>query len=140
MGFQLSVFMENQPGKLEAITKILAEAEINIRGISMASEGEFGVVKIIVDDSGLAYQILRERHFTVSKRRTIMVEIKDRAGGLHQLLCLLSANNINIEDCYGIALGEGEKAVIVLEVDQVQDALSVLENRGITILSDRDLV
>ncbi len=139
MVIELSVFMENRPGKLEAITRILAESGINIRGISVASEGEFGVIKIIVSEPDRAYGVLRENHFTVSKRKMVMVEIKDKPGGLHDLLVLLSMNRINIEDCYGIALEEGKKAAIILEVGQFPRTEKILRGEGYTVLSDQEL-
>jgi len=138
MVIELSVFMENRPGKLEAITRILAESGVNIRGISVASEGEFGVVKIIVSEPDRAYGILRENHFAVSKRKMVMVEIKDKPGGLHDLLVLLSINKINIEDCYGIALREGKKAAIILETEQFTRTEKILRGEGYTVLSDQD--
>ena len=138
MVIELSVFMENRPGKLEAITRILAESGINIRGISVASEGEFGVVKIIVSEPDRAYGVLRENHFTVSKRKMVMVEIKDKPGGLNDLLVLLSMNRINIEDCYGIALEEGKKAAIILEVEQFAVTEKILCGEGYTVLSDQE--
>ena len=69
MAYHLSIFVENKPGKLEGITKILAEQEINIYGIYVASAGEFGVVKIITNRLAEAYQLLKDEGFTVSKRK-----------------------------------------------------------------------
>ena len=139
MGVQLAVFLENKPGKLETITKILAEEGINIRGISMASEGEFGVLKMLVDDPGRAHQILKAHHFTVSERNVVVAIIADRPGALHDLLLTLSSQNINIEDCYGIVLEEGGKAAIVLDTDQFPEAAKVLQDNKIWLLSDGEL-
>ena len=139
MSVQLAVFMENRPGKLETITKDLAEAGINIRGISMASEGEFGVLKILADDPEKAFRVLRERHYTVSRRTVEIAVIDDRPGGLHELLSALSARSINIEDCYGIVLEEGKRAAIVLDVERFPEAEAVLRARGVRLLEDREL-
>jgi hypothetical protein len=139
MGVQLAVFLENKPGKLETITKILAEEGINIRGISMASEGEFGVLKMLVDDPGRAHQILKAHHFTVSERNVVVAIIADRPGALHDLLLTLSSQNINIEDCYGIVLEEGGKAAIVLDTEQFPEAAKVLQDNKIWLLSDGEL-
>ena len=139
MGVQLAVFLENKPGKLEAITKILAEAGINIRGISMASEGEFGVLKMLVSDPGKAHQVLKAHHFTVSERNVVVAIIADRPGALHNLLLPLSAQKINIEDCYGIVLEEGGQAAIVLDTEQFPEAAKVLQDNQIWLLSDGEL-
>jgi len=139
MGVQLAVFLENRPGKLEAITKILAEAQVNIRGISMASEGEFGVLKILANDPEKALRVLKEHHYTVSRRTVVVALIEDRPGGLHELLAALSAHRINIEDCYGIVLEEGRRAAIVLDVERFPEAEAVLTASGVKLLSDREL-
>jgi hypothetical protein len=139
MGVQLSVFLENKPGKLETITKILAEAGINIRGISMASEGEFGVLKMLVSDPGKAHQVLKAHHFTVSERNVVVAIIADRPGALHNLLLTLSSQKINIEDCYGIVLEEGGQAAIVLDTEQFPEAEKVLQDNQIWLLSDGEL-
>ena len=139
MGVQLAVFLENRPGKLETVTKILAEAGINIRGITMASEGEFGVLKILVNDPKAAHDALREHHFTVSERTVVVALIDDRPGGLHEMLETLSSNRINIEDCYGIAFEEGHRAAIVMDIERFPEAEAVLKKKGITVLSDDEL-
>jgi len=139
MGVQLAVFLENRPGKLEAVTKILAEAGINIRGITMASEGEFGVLKILVNDPVRAHEALKQHHFTVRERTVVVAMIDDSPGRLHELLETLSSNRINIEDCYGIALEEGRRAAIVMDIERFPEAEAVLKSRGITVLSDREL-
>jgi hypothetical protein len=124
---------------LEAITKILAEAGINIRGISMASEGEFGVLKMLVNDPGKAHQVLKAHHFTVSERNVVVAIIADRPGALHDLLLTLSSQHINIEDCYGIVLEEGGQAAIVLDTEQFPEAAKVLQDNQIWLLSDGEL-
>ena len=140
MSVQLAVFMENRPGKLETITKDLAEAGINIRGISMASEGEFGVLKILADDPEKAFRVLKEHHYTVSRRTVEIALIDDRPGGLHELLTTLSGRNINIDDCYGIALEEGRRAAIVLDVERYPEAEAVLREHGVRLLGEREQV
>ena len=138
MRVQLAVFLENHPGKLESITKDLAEAGVNIRGISMASEGDFGVLKILADDPEKAFRVLKERQYTVSRRTVEIALIDDRPGGLHELLTTLSTQNINIEDCYGITLEEGCRAAIVLDVERFPEAEAVLRQRGVRLLGERE--
>ena len=138
MSVQLAVFMENRPGKLEAITQVLAEAEVNIRGFSMASEGDFGVLKILADDPEKAFRVLKESHYTVSRRTVEIALIDDRPGGLHDLLTTLSTRNINIEDCYGITLEEGCRAAIVLDVERFPEAEAVLKEHGVRLLGERE--
>jgi hypothetical protein len=136
MAQHLSIFMENKPGKLERITKVLADNGINVRAISVASGGEFGVVKILVNDPGQAYRLLKEQHITASLRRITIALVDDLPGGLHNLLVTLAAGAINIEDCYGFVLGDKKTAAIVLEVEKNPDAESVMKAKGIRLLED----
>ena len=100
---------------------------MNIRGFSMASEGEFGVLKILADDPEKAFRVLKEHHYTVSRRTVEIALIDDRPGGLHDLLTTLSGRDINIEDCYGVALEEGRRAAIVLDVERYPGGRGGLE-------------
>ena len=140
MSVQLAVFLENRPGKLESVTKALAEAGVNIRGFSMASEGDYGVLKILADDPEKAFRVLKEHHYTVSRRTVEIALIDDRPGGLHELLTTLSGRNINIDDCYGIALEEGRRAAIVLDVERYPEAEAVLREHGVRLLGEREQV
>ena len=76
----ISVFAENKPGRLEHITEILAEANVNIRTIKISDLGEFGVVKALVDDPDIAYQALKDHHVLVSKRPIVAVVVDDKPG------------------------------------------------------------
>jgi hypothetical protein len=140
LSVQLAVFLENRPGKLESVTKALAEAGVNIRGFSMASEGEYGVLKILADDPEKAFRVLKEHHYTVSRRTVEIALIDDRPGGLHELLTTLSGRDINIDDCYGIALEEGRHAAIVLDVERYPEAEAVLREHGVRLLGEREQI
>jgi hypothetical protein len=137
---QLAVFLENRPGKLESVTKALAEAGVNIRGFSMASEGEYGVLKILADDPEKAFRVLKEHRYTVSRRTVEIALIDDRPGGLHELLTTLSSRDINIDDCYGVALEEGRRAAIVLDVERYPEAEAVMKERGVRLLSEQERI
>ena len=80
MAYHLSVFVVNEPGKLEKITRVLADKGLNIRAVSMASTGEFGVVRVLVDDPDRGLEALKEARFTVTKRRILVALIGDRSG------------------------------------------------------------
>ena len=89
MAYHLSVFVVNEPGKLEKITRVLSEKGLNIRAISMASTGEFGVVRVLVNDPDRGLEALREHRFTVTRRRILVALIDDRPGAMHDLLVTL---------------------------------------------------
>ena len=134
MAYHLSIFVENKPGKLENITKILAEKSINIYGIYVASAGEFGVVKILTNNLEKAYQTLKQEGFTVSKRKVTIVLLPDKPGEMHKLLTILSSNNINLEDCYGFVLEAKAQAAIVLEAEKYPLIEDVLHSKGYKLL------
>jgi hypothetical protein len=135
MAYHLSIFMDNRPGKLERITKILADNAINLRAISVASSGQFGIVKVLVNDPDKACALLKENHITAAKRRIMVAVVDDTPGGIHRLLVTLSSNTINIEDCYGFALA----AAVIIEVEKYPEAEQILAANGIAVLSDEKI-
>jgi len=82
---QISVFSENEPGKIERVTRILAEKEINIRAITIASSNSYGIIKILVNDPPKAYEALKERGLSVALIPVLAVEIEDKPGGLYKI-------------------------------------------------------
>jgi hypothetical protein len=139
MAYHLSIFVENKPGKLERITKVLADNAINLRAISVASGGQFGVVKVLVNDPDKAGELLSRQNITVSRRRILIALVEDHPGGLHNLMVTLSSNHINIEDCYGFVLEGGKRAAIVVEVEKYPEAEKVLAAQGIKALTDSEV-
>lgn len=139
MIYHLSIFLENKPGKLERITKIIKDNGIEIRGISLANSGEFGILKLIVSDPDKACSLLSSNNIAVKKRRIIASYIDDRAGSLHDFMSILSSNDINVEDCYGIVLERGNRAVIVVEIEKFPEAENILIKNGVTFLTDSDI-
>lgn len=136
MPFHLSVFLENKPGRLEKIMKVLAENKINLRAMSLASAGNFGVVKLLVDDPQKAFDELKKQKATVTKRKIAAVVIDNVPGAFYDLLQKLSAKGINIEDCYGFLLNDGKTAAMVLEIENQPDAENVLKNAEVNILDE----
>ena len=137
MAYHLSVLLvENKPGKLEKITRVLDENKINLRAMSLASTGNFAIVKLLTDKPELAYEELKKQNFTVSKRKITVVEIPNAAGALHKIIAKLSSKNVNLEDCYGFLLGDGKTAAIVLEIENYPQTHEELKNLGLNILSE----
>ena len=139
MASHLSVFVVNEPGKLEKITRVLSEAGLNIRAVSMASTGEFGVVRVLVNDPERGLAALRDSRFTVARRRILVAQIEDAPGAMHRLLVTLSEAKLNVEDCYGFVLEEGRKAAVVFEVEKFPEAEKALEGTGVHLLADGEI-
>lgn len=139
MAYHLSVFVVNEPGKLEKITRVLADRGLNIRAFSVSSAGEFGVLRVLVSDPEAGCAALKENHFTVTKRRILVALIDDRPGALHELLVTLSSARINVEDCYGFVLEGGKKAAIVCEVEKFPEAEKALAGTKVHLISDDEI-
>ena len=131
---QISVFIENKSGRLAEVTGVLGEANVNIRALSLADTSDFGILRLIVDDSEKALSVLRERHFTVNKTEVIGVEVPDSPGGLSSILKILDNNQINVEYMYAFVERSGSNAVIIFRFDNIDQAISVLLNNGVNIL------
>lgn len=136
MPFHLSVFLENKPGRLEKIMKVLAENKINLRAMSLASAGNFGVVKLLVDDPQKAFDELKKQKITVTKRKIAAVVIENIPGAFYELLKKLADKGMNIEDCYGFLLNDGKTAAMVLEIENQPDAGKVLKEIDVNVLEE----
>ncbi len=131
---QISIFIENKSGRLAEVSGILGDSGVNIRALSLADTSDFGILRLIVDDSEKALQVLREHKFTVSKTEVIGVAVPDSPGGLSSILHILDQNNVNVEYMYAFVERSGDNAVIIFRFDDIDEAIRVLAENGITIL------
>ncbi|MCF6267570.1 MAG: ACT domain-containing protein [Desulfuromusa sp.] len=131
---QISIFIENKSGRLAEITGVLGENGINIRALSLADTSDFGILRLIVDDSKKALNVLREQRFTVSITDVIGIEVSDSPGGLTAILKILDNNNVNVEYMYAFVERSGDNAVIIFRFDDIDEAILALSNNGIKIL------
>jgi len=136
---QISVFIENKSGRLAEITRILGEAGINIRALSLADTSDFGILRLIVNDREKANIVLKENGFTVSKTEVVAVEVPDRPGGLHQILKKLDSEAINVEYMYAFVERSGENAAIIFRFDETEKAIKTLLASGFTVLEGEKL-
>ncbi len=136
---QISVFIENKSGRLAEIARLLGEAGINIRALSLADTSDFGILRLIVNDREKAKQVLKEKNFTVSKTEVVAVEVPDRPGGLSEILQALDSRSINVEYMYAFVERCGENAVIIFRFDEPDNAIAVLRDTGFNILGGQRL-
>ncbi len=132
---QISVFLENKSGRLAGVTKALGDADINIRALSIADTTDFGILRLIVSDPDRAVDILKKEEFTVSETEIIAVQVPDKPGGLAGILHLLNGFKINIEYMYAFVGKSGADAVVVFRVEDIDRAITLLQQSGITLLS-----
>ncbi|RMG73059.1 MAG: ACT domain-containing protein [Nitrospirae bacterium] len=136
---QISIFLENKSGRLAEVTGLLAEAGINIRALSLADTSDFGILRLIVNDTEKAKQVLKENGFTVGKTEVVAVEVPDRPGGLAGILKALGGKGINVEYMYAFVQSSGENAIIIFRFDELDRAIEALQTAGVRILKGEEL-
>jgi hypothetical protein len=139
MAHQVSVFVENKPGRLERVTEAIAKAKVNIRAFTVSGTYEYGVMKFLVDKPDKALEALRAKGIPAHKREILAVLMDDRPGGLHRLAKAFSARKLNIEDAYGFVIESRKQAVMVLDVENIGQAKRVLREEGFEALSDQEI-
>ena len=130
---QISVFVENEPGRLAETTNILAENKIDLSAVSISDTTDFGILRMIVNQPEETEKILREAGFTVSVTEVLVVSVENRPGGLAEALTVLAESNIGVEYMYAIGK-ETEKALIVLRVEDTEKAVDLLKSNKIDVL------
>ncbi|KUJ96119.1 MAG: hypothetical protein PWR24_1518 [Desulfonauticus sp.] len=136
---QISVFLENRAGRLKEVTRILAEANINIRALSLADTSDFGILRLIVTDQDKAKKALKENGFTVGKTNVVAVEVDDKPGGLNRILTILGDAGVNVEYMYAFVQQSGKNAVLIFRFDRTDEAIEILQKNNIKILSGEEL-
>jgi hypothetical protein len=134
----IAVFAENQLGQMARITRVLADADINIRWVTIATNERLGVIKFLVDKCDLAYQRLHEKGWTVSLVEVLAIEVEDRPGGLHAVADCLARNRINVENSSGFV--SNNRAVLLIEVQDVAQAGQTLANQGLRLLTQEEIL
>jgi hypothetical protein len=136
---QINVFLENEPGRLAEMTKVLSEAKIDIRAIYVTDSTSYGIIRMIVNQPDDAKLELQTKGFTVSVSHVIAVELKDVPGTLDKVLGLLSGNGIQLEYLYAFVGRASNDAVVVLRVDDRPKTLEIFEQNGVRVLDDKEV-
>jgi hypothetical protein len=136
---QLSLFVENRPGRMAKVSKSLSDAGVNIRAMTIAEAGDFGVIRMVVDDPENGYKVLHENGFTVSTTDVLAVEMKDTPGGLYEIVNTLGENSINVDYAYAFVTAKAEKAMLILRVDDITKARQALSAKGVKIATKEEL-
>ncbi len=134
---QISVFLENKPGTLNNMTKILADHKINIRALSLADTNDFGIVRMLVNNVYEATNVLKEENFIARFTPVLIYAISDEAGSLDKILQSFTESEVNIEYMYAFA-GK-ERAYMIFKVTDVKRAESVLNKKGLKSLTQEQI-
>jgi hypothetical protein len=129
---QISVFLENNAGRLGDVTRTLALAGISIRAISIADTADFGILRLVVDKGDQALQALNNGGFTTRVSDVLAVEIDDVPGSLARIMELFQQSNVNIEYLYASLEGKAGKAVVIFKLADYDKGLSIIKGNGLS--------
>ena len=132
---QISVFLENRPGKLYELTGLLARHGIDMRALSIAEATDFGIARIIASDAEKCALALREGQFIAQFSDVLAFAVPDEPGGLHNLLSEFNAAQVNIEYMYAFLGGEPGRAYMIFRVTDTEAAEKALTARGLKSLT-----
>lgn len=134
---QLSIFLENQFGRLTEVTEVLGKAGINLSAMCIAENSDFGILRCVVSDPDKAYQALKENHFAVKFTDVIGINCPNIPGALAKVLEALSNDGIFIEYMYSFA--NGDSANVVIRPSDLEGALKVLKDKKVDLLASNEL-
>ena len=134
----IAVFLENKPGQTARVTKVLAEAGVNLRWLIITNQGSFGVVKFLADKNQEAVQSLRRNGLLVSLLDVLAVEVPNQPGALERVAECLGNNNVNIDSCSGFVAFD--RAILIIEVRDIPLARAVLEREGVRLLTEAEML
>lgn len=136
---QISIFLENRAGQLSEITKILSENNIDLKALNIAETADYGILRIISDDSDKAAKLLRDNGFIVTETPVAAAAVPNKAGGLNELLNIISKEEIDIEYMYSVFGQKDGLAYMIFKVKDVDAFVSVLKKYFVTVADNSDL-
>jgi hypothetical protein len=136
---QLSLFLENKPGRLSNPCRVLAEAGINILTLSLADTHQFGILRLVVRDWKKAKDVLAKAGCVVNVTEVVAIEVADKPGGLEEILSTIEKSGINIEYMYAFTFRSNKKAVLIFRFDDPDAAIVKLHGRGVNMVNSIEL-
>lgn len=134
---QLSVFIENKEGRLEGVTQVLGEHNINIASFSLADTTEYGMLRLIVSDPDEGKRVLKEEGFSAKLTEVIAVKIPQKPGTLHEVLKVLFDAGLSVEYMYTLATA-GRDTSIIMKVSDIEKALDTLKEHGYLVCTAKE--
>ncbi len=133
---QISVFIENKKGRFYNVTRVMREANVNIRAMSLADTMDFGILRFVVDKPEEAYNSLLENDFIVKRNSVLAITVPDESGGLCDLLKCISDLDLNIEYMYTFVNAMEGKAVMLFRFEDIDMAIKKLLEAGRELLTE----
>lgn len=141
MAKQLTIFLENRPGRIKSICDVLLANNLNIWAFAIQDRGEFGLVKLVVDKPSQAQLALADQGFACALKDVLAITAQDKPGNLDRLAMTLSQKNVNIKDAYGFVSPGDKQGVCIMEVQNTDgvDVAALISQNGFRLLSDEEL-
>lgn len=136
---QLSVFLQNQSGKIAAITRALQKAGVDIRALSIADTTDFGILRMLVNDINTAKEALTGQRCIVKVNDVVIVAVPDVPGALATVLEMMAQERIDIEYMYSLFNRGKEDAYMVFRVSDEKRLIELLEKNGIRIIDPDEI-
>ena len=136
---QISVFLENRTGQLAEITQLLADKGVDMRAISIAETADYGILRLLVDDTDRAADILRENGNILTLTPVTIVGVPDEPAALSKLLTLLAGSGVDIVYMYSLFTHANGKAYMVFRVADKDKLADVLRENGIAKVTKEEL-
>ncbi|MCX5865179.1 MAG: amino acid-binding protein [Deltaproteobacteria bacterium] len=133
---QLEIFLEKKSDRLADVSRTLAENAINIRALSLADVGDFGILRLVVNDTTKAQQALTENGFSVGLTEVLAVEVPDKPGALDCILQMAAEGGLTVEYVYAFSKKSGESGMLLFRFDDQDAAVEVFHKAGCPLLSD----
>jgi len=136
---QLSVFIENTPGRLADFTQLLGENQIDLVALSIADTSQYGILRGIVADYEKALKLICEAGYTARLTNVLAVSVSDEPGGLARVLKILNENEIGIEYLYSFVRHTDQNALVIMRVEDLEKAAKLLEQSGVVMLAQEEV-
>lgn len=134
---QLSIFLENNTGRLTEVTEVLAKENINLSALCIAENADFGILRGIVSDPDKAYKVLKENHFAVNITNVVGINCPNIPGALAKVLNYLSDAGVFIEYMYSFA--NNNSANVIIRPSDLEKCIQVLTEKKVDLLAANDL-
>ncbi|MCI9626859.1 MAG: hypothetical protein HFI90_08775 [Clostridia bacterium] len=133
---QVSVFLENRPGRLAEVLGLLKENEVNIYALYVSDTTQFGILRLIVDKPEAAFAALKENSMTATLTDVIGVSMQDECGALYEIIQTIKEEGVSIEYMYAFAGRQGTNpAALVIRPADMQEMIDMLQSKGFKLLS-----
>ena len=128
---QISIFLENRVGKLNQVTNLLAKFGIDIRTIALADTNDFGILRLIVNDTEKALSVLQENNFTAKLTNVVAVKVPDEPGGLATILGKIDEIGVSVEYMYAYTKPVNKEAVMIFRFADDESAIKSLQDKNV---------